>query len=246
MCTPLMAVAMGAQALGSIVQSREANKNTKRAVEARNDAFATEQTRQQRYQDEAAGQFGNAIGRFDPAAQRQQMGETTASRTNALSSAIPEAAAGGAGVPIQGSAPTVVNSEIGRAMQSAVAGSQGNANRLGRLGAYNDGLFSDNIALNRTGQNIGTIGNFSGRSAGLLPYEANVAAANSQKPSSGFGELLQLIGTGASMAGMMGANPFGAGGPQVLGVGGAPSAKAGTFFPAGGGGGSSFGFGGIY
>src|SRR3546814_11874505 len=82
------------------------------------------------------------------------------------------------------------------------------------------------MALNRTGQKIGTISNFSGRSAGLLPFEASVASANSQKPSSGFGEMLQLAGTAASLGGMMGAGPtwgglFG-GGPQTLGMG--PSA----------------------
>src|SRR3546814_5430399 len=78
------------------------------------------------------------------------------------------------------------------------------------------------MALNRTGQKIGTISNFSGRSAGLLPFEASVASANSQKPSSGFGEMLQLAGTAASLGGMMGAGPtwgglFG-GGPQTLGM----------------------------
>src|SRR3546814_4198065 len=52
-----------------------------------------------------------------------------------------------------------------------------------------------------------TISNFSGRSAGLLPFEASVASANSQKPSSGFGEMLQLAGTAASLGGMMGAGP---------------------------------------
>src|SRR3546814_7268991 len=92
-------------------------------------------------------------------------------------------------------------------MQSANAGSRGNAQRLGTLGAYGDGLFNDNMALNRTGQKIGTISNFSGRSAGLLPFEASVASANSQKPSSGFGEMLQLAGTAASLGGMMGAGP---------------------------------------
>src|SRR3546814_15568878 len=74
-----------------------------------------------------------------------------------------------------------------------------------------------------------TISNFSGRSAGLLPFEASVASANSQKPSSGFGEMLQLAGTAASLGGMMGAGPtwgglFG-GGPQTLGMG--PSAELG-------------------
>lgn len=246
MCTPLMAVAMGAQALGSVIQSREANKNAKRAVDARNDAFEVEQMRQRRLQDESGAEFGSAVGRFDPTAQRKQMGETREARTETLTDAVPEMAAGGSGVPIQGSAPTVVGGEIARAMQSAQAGARGSAGRLGKLGAYSDSLFNDNMALNRTRQNIGTVSNFAGRSAGLLPFEASIAAANSQKPSSGFGELLQLVGSGASMAGMMGANPFGAGGPQVLGVGGAPSAKAGTFFPMGAGGGSGFGFGGIY
>src|SRR3546814_10313777 len=82
------------------------------------------------------------------------------------------------------------------------------------------------MALNRTGQKIGTISNFSGRSAGLLPFEASVASANSQKPSSGFGEMLQLAGTAASLGGMMGAGPTWGGllggGPQTLGMG--PSA----------------------
>src|SRR3546814_18511192 len=103
--------------------------------------------------------------------------------------------------------PKVVGGEIARAMQSANAGSRGNAQRLGTLGAYGDGLFNDNMALNRTGQKIGTISNFSGRSAGLLPFEASVASANSQKPSSRFGEMLQLAGTAASLGGLMGAGP---------------------------------------
>src|SRR3546814_1096029 len=140
----------------------------------------------------------------------------------------------------------VCSSEL--AMQAANAGSGGNAQRLGTLGAYGDGLFNDNMALNRTGQKIGTISNFSGRSAGLLPFEASVASANSQKPSSGFGEMLQLAGTAASLGGMMGAGPtwgglFG-GGPQTLGMGPSAVGKVGSVSA---GGRAPFGFGmGIY
>lgn len=234
MCVdPLTATALLATTAGTVVQAREQNANMKRAVNARNEAHEAEQIRQRQFQEESGNQFDSAVNRFAPGEQQRQMGEVRGQRTEALTSAIPETAAGGAGVSLQGSAPKVVGGEIARAMQSANAASRGNAQRLGALGAYGDGIFNDRMALNRTGQNIGTIGNFSGRSAGLLPFEANVAAANSQKPSSGFGEMLQLAGTAASLGGMMGAGPtwgslFGGGGPQTLGMGPAAVGKVGS------------------
>src|SRR3546814_8262918 len=122
------------------MQSREQNANMKRAVNARNDAHEAEQIRQRQFQDESAGQFESAVNRFAPGEQQRQMGEVREQRTEALTGAIPEAAAGGAGVPLQGSAPKVVGGEIARAMQSANAGSRGNAQRLGTPCASGDGL----------------------------------------------------------------------------------------------------------
>src|SRR3546814_12378255 len=90
----------------------------KRAVNARNDAHEAEQIRQRQFQDESAGQFESAVNRFAPGEQQRQMGEVREQRTEALTGAIPEAAAGGAGVPLQGAAPKVAGGEIAGVMSS--------------------------------------------------------------------------------------------------------------------------------
>lgn len=213
---PVTATGLALSLGGTVLGGMEQSKNTKRMVQARNDAAEAEMIRQRAFQDEAGSTFADTLGTFQPQRQAEALEQSQQKRTQQIQDR-PLSDAGS--VPLAGSAPSVVRENLASTFGEANTRARNDATRLGRLSGYDDFLFGNNINLSRSGGRLGEISSFARGSAGLLPVEQQAAANNAYRAPSGFADLLQLAGTGVGLAGMTGWNPFGGGGSNLGRIG---------------------------
>ena len=95
---------------------------------------------------------------------------------------------------MSGSAPQIVQAENAKRLGEALTRSKANASRLGRLGAYNQNMFDNNLATAQAGQKISVPVGFAQSNAQMLPYYQDLAEMSATKPMSGIGSLLQAAG----------------------------------------------------
>ena len=206
MCDPVSAgIAIGSTVLsagGSMLNQSEQDANTKRAKQAARSKAEAEHIRQQQFQSQADQTFADALAKQGADPQNQQLAKDVATRQGDAATAINSDTAYN---PPAQSAPTVVNSEIGRKIADSIARAKTWAGNKGKLDAWSDLGTNNAIDLSNTGANLGTINNLSRGSIARLQTEQEVAARNAQKPLSGFGSALQAGGAALGLAGATGA-----------------------------------------
>jgi len=204
MCDPMIATGLALNAAGTAYSGQQQAKNAKRQVAARNDTAEAERIRQKAHQEAAAGVFNKSLGEYQGAEQAKGERQAVDRRMTAVDKAAAETKS--VGLPTAGSAPQVVRAEAARKMAGASADARAEASRAAKLGGFGDLFFNNSQMLTGNRSKLGTIGDFSARSAGLLPYEQQVAAANATKAPGMFGDLLKLAGTAATIYGATGGN----------------------------------------
>jgi hypothetical protein len=157
--------------------------------------------------------FDKRRGEIQPDQMGQAQEEATASRTGVLEQAV--AAAPPGEVPLSGSAPDVVQSEVAKKMQTAVSQGKDQARALGKAGGYGDTWFGQGIANQETGRNLDVNNNFASGNMAILPYLQDFAEIEATKPISPIGGVLS--GFGGALGSFMGGGPTIGGGYQPLG-----------------------------
>lgn len=207
MCNPMLAVTaagMAAQAYGSYKNGQDQNAAAKRGFDAQEGAYQDEINRQHGYQADAGQQFAEALNGFRPGAQSQSLASAQQARNNTVQGNITAPASG---TVAPGSAPQMVQSEVARKSDQALAGARAGGTASANLGGWDDLNFGNNLNLGRANQRIGAIGNAAAGSSRLLPLEMRAAGTNSYVPPDPTGDLLQLGGQGAQLYGMYGSGP---------------------------------------
>lgn len=188
MCNPTL-IAAGISLAGTAYAARQQRQHQERAVEASEDAALAELDRQRGFQEESGQQFANTLSRFSEPAQLAALEESAGQRQQALESNLEE----GFDVPLSGSTPEVVRSEIAKRMSDAVGQGRQQAKSLAKIGARGDVGIGNQVSLARGGQNLGDIAGFSRGSLGLLPADQRSAVNNVPQPS-GIGDLIAGAG----------------------------------------------------
>lgn len=225
MCHPaaIMIAGMAMSAAGSAYSSKQQSKNVARMVGARNAATASNFARQDAFQREAEGQFGDVLAKFKPGQQRVKEAQAGQRRAKV---AADSTSTGGRYGPVSGSAPAIVKGEIGRKVGQANAKAGAQAGRGAKIAALGDLNFGNVVDLGRSRGKIGQTGSFSAGTANLLPLEQSAAEANAYKAPGILGPLLQIGGQALSAYGTSGGS-FGAGGGGIPGPTYGPYGKAG-------------------
>ena len=207
MCLPLVA-ALGLNAAGNLLNSREESKNVKRGQAALDAKIQAEQERQKAYRAESQDNFNKTLETFNPEA-KQNLQTVTQDREQAINQNSAAQTLENVGASLPASSSKIVKSDLAGKMADAVARGRANALNLAKLGATND-LFSGNAINLKQGANaIGTINDFSGKSAALNPAEQKEAYIKSQKAPSGIGDFLSFAGSVIGMNQASGGNMFG-------------------------------------
>ena len=171
MCDPVTATGIALSAGGSLLQSREQNKNAKRAMNAKNQAYSESMNRQSQFQDEA-GQAFNAI-------------RTTPDYNQGAVSSTPK---------------NVVIARQ-RASDEAGAETDRDVGSFATLNGYRGAQFNQGLDSNRFARAFGNIQDSASRDARLLPMEMSAAENNSQKAPGILPVLMSAAGKGLNLYG---------------------------------------------
>lgn len=223
MCLPAAAAAipagMGLNALGTVINTREQNANSKRQVAAFQQQTGLEAERQAAYRARAQAALDRAIGRYAPGEQDKSLAGLLGQREQDITGNVTDAAPGG--IPISKDAPDVVKTTTANKLNKSVVDARDSGKRLAALGARDDQTIANKMGFNTAARDIGTASNFAAASAGINPVEQMAAMRSSYRNPSGLGDLFKLFGQGASLYGFMGAPGLGGGAsfPQLPGAG---------------------------
>ena len=188
----------GLSIVGNRMTQRQLAAQTKARADARNRVLATTLTKNDALADEARSVFNNRLEEIQPEEFDQQQADVTAERTGTLEGAL--ALPNPEDVPISGSAPQVVKSEIAKRMLSAFERAKGNAQALGKLGGYGDAFFRGGLKDAEAGNQISIPNNFARGNLGILPHLQDFAEVAATKPISPLGGILSGIGAGIGTA----------------------------------------------
>lgn len=171
-----------------------------KAVRRKQDTVSqTERERQAKYQKQAQATLDKTMATFDRPAQDQSLATTAAQHETAINDTQAQP---GDYTPTTGSAPPVVKSEIAKRMADAVRQGRGEVMARAKLGAYGGVQQKNAIDLNRSGQDIGRMGDFSRGSAGIMPLEMNAAYGAGRKWGQ-ISDLFRMGGYGLALYGAM-------------------------------------------
>jgi hypothetical protein len=205
MCTGLEIAALASvagsalAAGGGIMQANEASENQARIADARNRELQATLQRTKKLSKESRDIYKTREQQIEPEKAAQNQADATADRTATLEGAIPESAP--EEVPLSGSAPTVVKSEIAKKMLAATGEAKEQARALGKVGGYGDNWFQQGLYTNDADRRLGIPQNFISQEMALLPQYQDYAEYSAYKPSSGFGEIMQGAGNLIASAG---------------------------------------------
>lgn len=199
MCTGLEIAAMIAgpamSAAGAMMQQNEMEENQARMAEARNEKLRTTLAKNDAIAEQSRDTFNQRKQQMqaDESAKAEQQAKDK--RQDTLETAVEETPTSPADVPISGSAPTVVRSELAKRMSEAMSGAKGQAQRLGTLGGYGDAWLNQGFQDAAAGRDIAQQANFASGNMSILPYQQDIAETRAYKPISPIGGLLQGFGS---------------------------------------------------
>jgi hypothetical protein len=194
--------------IGSFLNKNDALENAKRQAEARNRVLAENIAIQQGFAGQNRGTFDANIGGYTPEAQNQRLQGAQDARTATSVGNISDSDANS--VPISGTAPQAVRSEIAKRMLTVHDAAVSRAQAMGKLGGYGDAWQENQLGNNAASRDIGVVNNYSAGRKSLLAPEQEAAAAMAYKPPAIWGTLLQGAGNvmgaaaGAGMGGSLG------------------------------------------
>ena len=203
MCDPLTVAGL-AFTLGSTFLSQRAANKVERS---RNKASVAEIGRQEQFQQAAAKQVLDAQGNFTPERQNEGIEAAAQERIDRLQGNV----TGGEGdpndIPFAPSAPNIVRETAAKAINKGLGEGKNFAARLGRLGAFGENQFGNQVDLLRLGEGLNNTGKESVNSANILGLELN-RANRAGDSLTGFADALGGVGSVANLASAAGANPF--------------------------------------
>ncbi|BAQ16107.1 hypothetical protein [Methyloceanibacter caenitepidi] len=190
-------VGSGVSAYGAHRAGQERDANAAREAAARNAELEDVLRRNRKIADESRDLYTKREEAIAPKNTKRAQEEATQDRTNILTDAI----SGPEEVPISGSAPEVVKTDLAKRLGEAVSGAKEEAKALGKVGSYGDFWFNQGLADTELGRGIETRSNFQQGNLNLLPYSSDLAAFQTYKPSTGIGEAMMAAGPALGQAG---------------------------------------------
>jgi hypothetical protein len=197
---PELIAGLALSAAGNYMNTKEQNKNASRAVEARQNSLRQEMARQKEYQDKSSSDLFRILDQYTPANAQAKQAELQASREAALNDVVSPVNQGDY-APMTNDAPQVVKDSLQKGLKEASARSAAAAKSSAGMYGLGDLLFRNGLNTANIGSGMATNAGFAKRSSDINTLEQEIAARNSQKSSSGIGDLLGLAGQGLSLYG---------------------------------------------
>ena len=182
----------GLSFVGNSIQQKQLAAQAKARVDARNRVLASTLGKNDILADQARAIFDTRLQEVQPEEFDNTQAEVTEDRTAILASSVrapqPE------DIPLSGSAPAVVKSEIAKQMLATFETAQGRARQLGKLGGFGDAFFQQGLSNQEAGNQISIPNNFARGNLGILPHLQDFAEVAATKPISPIGGILAGLG----------------------------------------------------
>lgn len=192
--------------VGAAIQQREMAKNQQRMAEARNNELRRTLAKNDQLAERSRELFEARRRATEGPELDKAEQEAKEKRSQELEIAAEQTPAPAADVPLAGSTPQVVQSDMAKRFQNAISQSKDQAHKLSVLGGYGDMWLNQGFADTQAGRDLGTYSNFASGNMALLPYQQDFAETRAYKPISPLGGILQGVG------GMIGSYAGGGGG----------------------------------
>jgi hypothetical protein len=220
MCTGIEIAALAAAAAlsagGAAVSQHEATSNANNVAMARNRALQATLDRTRGMSKDSRAVFDKRAEEIAPAKLAKTQEDVTANRTAGLTDAVDKATP--ADVPLAGSAPAVVKSEVASRMKDAMESGINRAKALGKLGGYGDLWSQEGFANQDASRNIDVQQNLISGQMSMLPYQQQLAELRATRAPSLWGPVLQ--GAGSVIGSAAGAGMLPGGSVAKAGAGG--------------------------
>lgn len=197
---PELIAGLALTAGGNYLNAREQNKNAKRAVEARQNSLKQEMARQSAYQDKTSADMFRILEQYQPQNASAAQDSLQNQREQALNENVAPVSTSDFQA-VTSDAPKVVQDALSKGLSTADARSKAAAKAAAGMYGPGDFLFRTGLNTANIGSNIATQAGFAKRSSDINSLEQEIAARNSQKTSSGIGDLMGLAGQGLSLYG---------------------------------------------
>lgn len=181
--------------IGGALSNYQAERKVNRARES---LSQLEAQRQNELGDEARARLAQVLESQSRPSIEQDIEQATSERQRKFAEAVPPDAADE--YIVNPSAPQEVRSEMAREMVDALARGRQRAGALAKLGGRSDAALGTNIALTRSGQDLGRIGGFSRGSSAVLPIELQGAYGEGRN----WRRIADLFNIGATATGLYG------------------------------------------
>lgn len=195
-----MSIATMAQIAGAAMTglSMLSNMSAQRSVAKRRNATNEAELHRQRQFQARADEVNRAQeSNFTRDAQDESLGRTFQNRNAFIQESLPD-------LSLQSTregAPEVVNTDLGKRIADALSYGRNMATSQAQLGAYGGNQFNNQVALNRSGQALGQIGDSSGRSSNIAGMELE-GANQAGQGARNLADVFRLGGQGAMIYGM--------------------------------------------
>lgn len=199
MCTGLEILASVAasalSAVGAGVQQKEMAENARRQADARNERLNLTLQKNDKLADESRDAFDARAKQMQEQQVQDGQKKATDERQATLEQAVDAAPVDSGEIPLAGSAPEVVKSELAKRIGEAVKGSKESAARQATLAGFGDSWLDQGFKDVETGRNLAQQANFAQGNMSILPYQQDVAEMQAYRPISPIGGLLQGFGS---------------------------------------------------
>lgn len=198
MCTGLELIGLIAgpvmSGIGAAIQQREMARNQQRMAEARNNELRRTLAKNDALAERSREVFEARRRASEGPELDKAEQEAKEKRSQELQVAAEQTPAPAADIPLAGSTPQVVQSDIAKRFQNAINQSKDQADKLGILSGYGDMWLNQGFADAQAGRELGTYSNFASGNMALLPYQQDIAEMRAYKPISPIGGILQGVG----------------------------------------------------
>lgn len=203
MCTGIELAAMlggtALNAVGGMIQRNEEAANQKRMADARNEKLQLTLNKNDKLAERSRQRFDARQQDTQNLDQNEQKAKQDRQQT--LEQAVTDTPNPTPDLPISGSAPTVVRTELAKRVGEALSKAKESATKLGTLGGYGDLWVNQGFKDAQAGRDIGVDANLAAGNMALLPYQQDIAETRAYQPISPLGGILQGIGSGLSSFG---------------------------------------------
>lgn len=199
MCDPVTAAGLALSAGGTFLQQREADKNAKAMMNAKNAAFTHNMNRNTQFAADAGAIQANNTqkqGREEFDLQKAQEAEKI-EQLFGQTRTQPDYNVGAA----EGALPKNVVLARQQASADAAAETDRDVSNNAALQGYSGAMFNSGLSQSDFARMFGGIQDKAGANTRMLPLEMNAAANNAAKAPSLFPTLMKLAGTGMSLYG---------------------------------------------